>query len=97
GVEKLVTALWDMGLEVGHSVRTVAECGGESARDVGVMTTLLESRLIAGNASLLADMQAALAPDRIWPVKAFYEAKVKEQTDRHLKANDTAYNLEPNV
>jgi len=97
GVEKLVTALWDMGLEVGHSVRTVTECAQESARDVSVMTTLLESRLIAGNASLLADMQAALAPDRIWPIKAFYEAKVKEQTERHLKANDTAYNLEPNV
>ena len=40
---------------------------------------------------------AALAPERIWPVKQFFEAKVREQTERHLKANDTAYNLEPNV
>ena len=42
-------------------------------------------------------MRAALAPERIWPVKQFFEAKVREQTERHLKANDTAYNLEPNV
>src|SRR5690606_37602249 len=42
-------------------------------------------------------MRAALAPQRLWPVREFFEAKVREQTERHLKANDTAYNLEPNV
>src|SRR5207302_960322 len=42
-------------------------------------------------------MRSALAPERIWPVKQFFEAKVREQAERHLKANDTAYNLEPNV
>ena len=96
-LERLVTFLWDIGLEVGHSVRTVAQCAEESIGNVSVMTTLLESRLIAGSAALLASMRTALAPDRIWPVKQFFEAKVREQTERHLKANDTAYNLEPNV
>jgi len=96
-VEKLVAFLWDIGLEVGHSVRTVAECAQESAADVSVMTTLLEARLIAGDAQLLEAMRTALAPERIWPVKEFFEAKLREQTERHLKANDTAYNLEPNV
>ena len=96
-VERLVTFLWDIGLEVGHSVRTVAECAEESVGNVGVMTTLLEARLLAGSAALMAAMRAALAPERIWPVKQFFEAKVREQTERHLKANDTAYNLEPNV
>jgi [protein-PII] uridylyltransferase len=96
-VEKLVAFLWDIGLEVGHSVRTVAECREECVGDVSVMTTLLEARLLAGNAALFADMRAALAPEHIWPVKQFFEAKVREQTERHLKANDTAYNLEPNV
>ena len=95
--EKLVSFLWDIGLEVGHSVRTVAECAAESAADVGVMTTLLEARLLAGDAALYAAMHAALTPDRIWPVGRFFDAKVHEQTERHLKANDTAYNLEPNV
>ena len=53
-VEQLVSFLWDIGLEVGHSVRTVAECAEESAADVGVMTTLMEARRLAGSAELLA-------------------------------------------
>jgi len=96
-VERLITFLWDIGLEVGHSVRTVAECQQESAADVSVMTTLLEARLLHGDAALLAAMNLALSPPGIWPEKEFFEAKVKEQADRHVKANDTAYNLEPNV
>jgi [protein-PII] uridylyltransferase len=96
-VERFIAFLWDIGLEVGHSVRTVEQCVQESTADVSVMTTLLEARLLAGDAGLLQAMQAAQAPDRLWPVKEFFEAKVREQTDRHLKANDTAYNLEPNV
>ena len=96
-VERLITFLWDIGLEVGHSVRTVAECVQESAADVSVMTTLLDARLLHGDAALLDDMNAALSPPGIWPEKEFFEAKLKEQVERHQKANDTAYNLEPNV
>jgi len=96
-VEQFVAFLWDIGLEVGHSVRTVAECAEESAADVGVMTTLLEARPLAGATELVRLMRAALAPDRVWPVREFFEAKVREQRERHQKANDTAYNLEPNV
>jgi [protein-PII] uridylyltransferase len=96
-VERLIAFLWDIGLEVGHSVRTVAECVQESAADVSVMTTLLEARLLDGDAALLAAMNVALSPPGIWPEKEFFEAKLKEQAARHLKANDTAYNLEPNV
>jgi [protein-PII] uridylyltransferase len=95
--ERLVAFLWDIGLEVGHSVRTVAECAAESAADVGVMTTLLEARLLAGDATRYARMHAALTPEQLWPVRRFFDAKVREQAERHLKANDTAYNLEPNV
>jgi [protein-PII] uridylyltransferase len=96
-VEQLVSFLWDIGLEVGHSVRTVAECAEESAADVGVMTTLMESRRLIGSVELVHAMRVALAPDRVWPVREFFEAKVREQQERRLKANDTAYNLEPNV
>ncbi|HEX4051529.1 MAG TPA: [protein-PII] uridylyltransferase [Steroidobacteraceae bacterium] len=96
-IERLVSFLWDIGLEVGNSVRTVAECAEESAADVGVMTTLMESRRLAGSAELLGQMRAALAPEHVWPVREFFEAKVREQQERRLKANDTAYNLEPNV
>jgi [protein-PII] uridylyltransferase len=96
-IERLIAFLWDIGLEVGHSVRTIAECAEESAADVSVMTTLLEARLLAGNAGLLEGMRSALSPQHVWPVREFFEAKLREQTERHLKANDTAYNLEPNV
>src|SRR5688572_14090862 len=96
-VERVVTFLWDINLEVGHSVRTVGECAEESAADVGVMTTLIEARLLAGNASLLGEMREAVSAERMWSVRTYFEAKVAEQQDRHLKANDTAYNLEPNV
>ena len=96
-VEQLVTFLWDIGLEVGHSVRTIEDCFEQSLADVGVMTTLLEARWLAGSSALLPAMRAALAPDRVWPVRDFFAAKVREQQERHLKANDTAYNLEPNV
>src|SRR4051812_14309189 len=96
-VERLVTFLWDINLEVGHSMRTIAECAEERAADVGVMTRLVEARLLTGNTALLAAMREAVSADRVWPVKAYFEAKVAEQQERHLKANDTAYNLEPNV
>jgi [protein-PII] uridylyltransferase len=96
-VERIVTFLWDINLEVGHSVRTVEQCAEESAADVGVMTTLIESRLLAGDENLLVRMRAAVSADRVWPVNEYFEAKVAEQQERHLKANDTAYNLEPNV
>jgi [protein-PII] uridylyltransferase len=96
-IEAWVAFLWDIGLEVGHSVRTIEECVQESAPDVGVMTTLLEARCISGDPQLFEAMRTALAPERIWPVREFFEAKLAEQAERHLKANDTAYNLEPNV
>ncbi len=96
-IEQLVAFLWDIGLEVGHSVRTIADCAEQSLADVGVMTTLLEARWLAGSAALLPAMRTALAPERVWPVRDFFSAKVREQQARHLKANDTAYNLEPNV
>jgi len=96
-LERLVTFFWDIGLEVGHSVRTVEECVQESSADVSVMTTLLEARQLAGSALLVERMREALSPDRVWPVKEFFDAKVREQAQRHTKAHDTAYNLEPNV
>jgi [protein-PII] uridylyltransferase len=96
-LEQLITFLWDIGLEVGHSVRTAAECAEQSVSDVGVMTTLLEARQLAGSAALASEMREALSPLHVWPPERFFEAKLAEQRARHLKANDTAYNLEPNV
>ncbi len=96
-LESFLTFMWDIGLEVGHSVRTIDDCQQESAADVSVATTLIESRLLAGPEQLLEAMRRALAPERVWPTKEFFEAKVAEQTARHHRYHDTAYNLEPNV
>ena len=96
-VAHYVAFLWDIGLAVGHSVRTISDCMSESLADVGVMTTLLEARWLAGSNLLLSEMRTALAPDQLWPVRDYFAAKVREQQERHRRANDTAYNLEPNV
>ena len=94
-VERFIGMLWDIGMEVGHSVRTIADCEANMASDITVKTSLLEHRLIKGSRELYADFGAMLAANM--DVRAFYEAKVLEQQQRHLKYHDTAYNLEPNI
>ena len=96
-LERFLTFMWDIGLEVGHSVRTIDDCQRESAADVSVATTMIEARLLVGPESLFEAMRRALAPERVWPTRDFFEAKVAEQTARHHRYHDTAYNLEPNV
>ena len=86
---------WDIGLEVGHSVRTVNECLEESAKDVTVETNLLEARLLAGNAAVFERLQFSLHDTLDRP--AFLQAKLLEQQRRHARFHDTAYNLEPNL
>jgi len=97
GIERFLAFLWDIGLEVGHSVRTIDDCQREGAADVSVATTLIEARLLAGPDHLFQSMRRALAQDNVWSSKAFFEAKVAEQQARHHRYHDTAYNLEPNV
>jgi len=96
-VSDFLTTLWDLGLEIGHSARNVAECRQESHDDLTIVTTLMESRLLAGSRELFDQMQEAIGPDQIWSARSFFEAKLKEQHARHARYNDTAYNLEPNI
>jgi len=96
-VTAFVTSLWDTGLEIGHSVRTVEQCVEEAGADLTVATTLMEARLLTGPEALFDAMMTATAPDRMWPSTTFFEEKRKEQIARHHRYHDTAYNLEPNV
>ncbi len=92
-----LTFLWDIGLEIGHSVRTVEECVAEARDDITVVTNLIESRLITGNPSLFERMNEATSPGHIWRSEAFFAAKCEEQRARWTKYGATAYNLEPNI
>lgn len=96
-MESFVTFLWDLNLQIGHSVRTVAQCREAAADDITVATNLMESRVLAGPDELFNAMLAATGPDRIWPSHAFFRAKWDEQIERHRKFGNTEYNLEPNV
>jgi [protein-PII] uridylyltransferase len=96
-IAKFLTLLWDIGLEVGHSVRTLDECVVEAAKDITVLTTLMETRLLHGRGALFNELGSRISPDKIWSSADFFRAKVAEQGERHHRYHDTAYNLEPNV
>lgn len=93
-LEGFIGACWDLGLEIGSSVRSVAHCVAESAKDVTVQTSMLESRLICGSKNafnrLVSQLGEAMDP------KAFYVAKTLEMRQRHTKYENTPYSLEPN-
>jgi [protein-PII] uridylyltransferase len=96
-VERFVTACWDIGLEIGSSVRTVDECRAEAERDVTVQTALLESRLITANtAAKRLYTQFRKAQDALMDPRAFLRAKTLEMQQRHVKYEGTPYSLEPN-
>ena len=93
-LEQLVRLFWDIGLEVGHSVRTIKECLKEAANDLTVQTSLVEARLLTGSkllfAELLSEFSAHLDP------QAFFHAKRVEQDERYLRFQESPYSLEPN-
>lgn len=93
-VEGFITACWDIGLEIGSSVRTVDECIAESENDVTVQTALLESRYLCGSKRVFNSFRRAHAA--AMDPKAFLRAKMFEMHQRHLKYEDTPYSLEPN-
>ena len=93
-IETFISSCWDAGLEIGSSVRSVADCVAQAENDVTVQTSLLESRLIVGSKTLYArfsqQFRACIDP------KAFFVAKTLEMRQRHHKFEDTPYSLEPN-
>jgi [protein-PII] uridylyltransferase len=94
-IEHFFATLWDIGIELGHAVRTVDQCASEMAGDITIRTSLLENRLLHGSRRLLGEFRAMFAAQL--DVRAFYAAKALEQQQRHQKCNDAIYNLEPNV
>lgn len=95
--EALVRFLWDMGIEVGHSVRNLKDCVRESKDDISVTTNLMETRRLAGDPELFQRMRQLIHATRLWPSAKFFAGKRTEQIERHRNYDDTAYNLEPNI
>ena len=93
-VEQFIANCWDTGLEIGSSVRTIAECISESEQDITVRTSLLEARYLCGQKSLFKDFAKAYE-DSMDP-RSFFQAKLAEQIQRHYKYQNTPYSLEPN-
>ncbi len=93
-LEQLIGLLWDVGLEIGHSVRTQEECLSEAANDLTVQTALVEARLLAGNEALFSCLATAFRK-QLDP-QAFFHAKRMEQTERYLRFQESPYSLEPN-
>jgi [protein-PII] uridylyltransferase len=94
-LERLIGTFWDIGLEIGHSVRTLPACDEAAGTDITIQTTLLESRYLAGSRTLFRSLEQRFgrAPDPA----AFLKAKKLEQEQRHAKHQDSPYSLEPNL
>ncbi|RUO58543.1 [protein-PII] uridylyltransferase [Pseudidiomarina insulisalsae] len=96
-IAQFIQLLWDLRLDVGHSVRTIADCEREAKADASVATSLLEQRFISGNADLEQALRQFLHTEFPWSSDQFYQAKLNEQNERHQQYHSTAYNLEPNI
>ena len=97
-ISHFLAYLWDIGIEVSHSTRTIKECITEGSKDISIATTLLESRYISGSKKMFENLIKTIDESKsFWSNKDFYQEKVDEQIKRHLQFNNTAYNLEPDI
>ena len=97
-IEAMLYLLWDLGLKVGHSSRTVADTLRMAREDLTIRTALLESRLVWGDQPLYEE-----ARQRFWADVAkgterlFLTQKLEERNQRHKRMGDSRYVVEPNV
>lgn len=96
-LEQFLTLLWDIRLDIGHSVRTLSECIALAREDISVITSLMESRVLIGDTANYQLLLERTGPEYMWDAKRFYGAKWEEQITRHEKFGDTEYSLEPNL
>ncbi|WP_454847967.1 [protein-PII] uridylyltransferase [Rhizobium binxianense] len=97
-VEFMLYVLWDMGLKVGHATRTVDECIALSKSDMTIRTAILEMRYICGLQSLETELEGRFDKEIVTGTgPEFIAAKLAERDERHRKAGDTRYLVEPNV
>ncbi|NOZ66186.1 MAG: [protein-PII] uridylyltransferase [Alphaproteobacteria bacterium] len=97
-VEYMLYMLWDIGLKVGHAVRTVKECIRLSKQDLTIRTSLLESRYICADEELYAEFKDRFDSQVISGTgPEFVEEKLAERDARHVKLGESRYVVEPNI
>ncbi|MFL6861839.1 MAG: [protein-PII] uridylyltransferase [Allosphingosinicella sp.] len=97
-VEATLYLLWDLGLKVGHSVRSVDELIAVARADQTVRTALLEGRYVWGDEALFDEVQARFRRDVLAGTARDYIAqKLDERSERHRRMGDSRYVVEPNV
>ncbi|SFR50763.1 UTP--GlnB (protein PII) uridylyltransferase, GlnD [Marinobacter daqiaonensis] len=97
GLGAFITLLWDLKLDIGHSVRSLEESKQAARDDVTILTNLLETRTITGPEELRTELSRAVYSDDVSSDQSYFIAKREEQLRRHRKYGDTEYNLEPNI
>ncbi len=97
--EKLLYLMWDLNLDVGHSVRTIDECMELSEEeDTTILTSLLDSRFVFGDRELYEELNQKIFCELLPSVShKFILSKVKENEDRLNRFGRSVYLLEPNV
>ncbi len=97
-VESMLYVLWDLGLKVGHAVRSVSDCIRQARADITICTNLLESRPLWGDERLFSDFRRRFFREIVAPTgPAYVVAKLAERDDRHKRQGDSRYILEPHV
>ncbi len=96
-LSRFFALLWDSGLPSSQAVRSLAQCREAAADDITTATSLLEVRVLNGDAGAPGEIAEAVSKNVVWPPAEFFAAKREEQRKRHARFNDTAYNLEPNL
>ncbi len=95
--QQFITFIWDLGLQIGSSVRSLNDCYEQANGDITIATSLLESHTLIGKPELLKKVFDWVISEQAWSDEAFYKARIKAQQKRHQRTNDTEYNLEPNI
>ncbi len=90
--------LWDIGFELGHSLRSIEDCLRYAREDLTSQTSMMESRFIAGDLATFAQLESSLNNTVFRDmVSSYVRGKYRELQERHQHYGDSIYNLEPNV
>jgi len=97
-IEFMLYMLWDMGLKVGHSTRSVDDVVRLARRDVTIRTSILDARWLWGNQKLFGELKVRFKAEVVDGTGAnFVELKLQERDERHDRMGDTRYMVEPNL